>query len=446
MSIPVFKGKSFFNRGQEFLNDPVGFPIEQSKKLGGFFRVPFFFLRMYMITDLEGISYVLQTNQKNYVKSPAYRQLKLALGNGLVTSEGEFWRRQRRMAQPAFYKTQLEGLFKKMTAVAENYCKVLEEKCQKEATLNISKEMMGVTADIVLKTLFSSENPASQSEMYKTMWIAQEHIMYRTSYPILIPLTYINGSRWRFKKAMKLFDTKLFNILEERRKMKEQPHDLLSMLLQARDEETGEGMTNKQLRDEAITMYSAGHETSSNALSWTLYLLAQHPEIIKKVRAEVKSVLGDATPSFDDLRNLQYTRQVIEEGMRLYPPAYIVGRQAKEADEIMGHKIPKKSIFVLSISAVHQDERYWENPKEFNPDRFAPEKVKERPKLAYMPFGAGPRMCIGNHFAMMEMQLLLAMLIRQFDFELVKDHPVEMDPLVTLKPKYGIMLKMRNVK
>lgn len=446
VQIPAFKSKKSWIRGKEFLLDPLNFTVEHAKTLGGFYRVPFYLRKMFVITDLEGVRHVLNTNQKNYKKSPAYNQLKQALGNGLVTSEGEFWRHQRRLAQPVFYKNQMAGLFKTMGETTKRYFDDLEKRIESNGEIDLSKEMMNITADIVLKTLFSSDNPSNQQEMYETMEIAQEYIMSRISSPHLIPFNYINGKHRKFKKALAVFDRNVMNVIKERREDPNPPADLLTMLLMAKDEDTGEGMSDKQLRDEAITLYSAGHETSANALAWTIYELAQKPEIIEKIHEEVETHLGDRLPTFENLRNLQYTKQVIEEGMRLYPPAYAVGRESIEPDEIIGYSVPRKSIIFISIYAIQRDPKYWENPEEFDPSRFEPEKVKERPRLAYLPFGAGPRMCIGNHFAMMEMQLILAIWARKFNFELDLNHPVEENPLVTLKPKYGIKMKLtKNV-
>ncbi|MBI5915213.1 MAG: cytochrome P450, partial [Bacteroidetes bacterium] len=248
----------------------------------------------------------------------------------------------------------------------------------------------------------------------------------------------------RFKKDMAWFDGYIYELIEARRHDPNPPNDLLTMLLAARDEDTGEAMSDRALRDEAVTLFAAGHETSATALSWTLWLLAQHPDVLQKLRDEVETVLEGRMPAFEDLRKLTYTMQVISEGMRLYPPAFAVGRQPLETDEILGVSIPKRSIMFISIAALHRDPRHWERPHDFYPEHFSPEQEKERPRLAYMPFGAGPRMCIGNHFALMEMQLLLALLVRQFDFELEKNHPVEPEPLVTLKPKHGILMRLKE--
>lgn len=444
-TIPAYKSKKSFIRGKEFLTDPLNFTVEQSRILGGIFRIPFYYRKMFILTDLEAIQHVLNVNQKNYKKSPAYAQLKQALGNGLITSEGKFWRHQRRLIQPVFYKNQMEGLFKTMGKVAKNYFERLETQIELNEDVDLSKEMMTITADMVLKTLFNSDNPSNQKEMYETMEIAQEYIMNRITSPHLIPFNYINGKHRKFKRTMKLFDNNVLELIKERRNDPNPPADLLTMLLMAKDEDTGEGMTDQQLRDEAITIYSAGHETSANALAWTLYLLVDKPKIVEKIRAEVNINLGDKLPTFEDLRNLKYTKQVIEEGMRLYPPAYAIGRESIKADKILGYPIPRKSILFISIYAVHRNPEIWKNPEKFAPSRFEPEKVKARPRLSYMPFGAGPRMCIGNHFAMMEMQLILAMWVKKFNFKLDETHPVKPNPLVTLKPKYGIKMKVSKI-
>jgi len=442
--IPTYKSTHWTGQAFELVQNSLDFTAEQIPVMGNFFKTKFFFRTVFITTNLEVIRHVLQVKHKNYVKSPAYKQLKLALGEGLVTSEGDFWRRQRRMAQPAFYKTQLNELFNRMTKIAEDFCDDLEEKKEQKGSFDIAPEMMKVTSDIVLKALFSSSQDRDQQEMADQMTFLQEHIMHRTIKPFLIPFGYLNGKEKRFRKAMEDFDETLYEMIDERLNSENPPVDLLTMLVQAKDEETGKGMTNKQLRDEAITMYAAGHETSANALNWILYRLSKEPEVVAKMRKEIKQVLGNRTPTFQDLMQLQYIRQVIEEGMRLYPPAYSVGREAAKEDEILGCKIPKGSILLISMYALHRDPTFYPDPEKFIPERFAPEEVKKRPRLSYMPFGAGPRMCIGNHFAMMELQLILTLLIRRFDFILDESHPVEKQALITMKPKNGIWMWLKN--
>jgi cytochrome P450 len=453
-NIPVLKGKNPLLPGAGFLRNPFDFTIKQTQLIGDFFMMPFLTRKIFIITNHDVVAHILQKNQKNYVKSPAYHQLRLALGTGLVTSEGEFWRKQRRLVQPAFYKTQLEDLFRGMTVVAGKYMNELEEKAAGNEPLDMAKEMMAATARIVLKTLFSTENTADINEMYRVMMDSQDYLTYRTVKPYMIPFTHINGMHRKFKKDIGWFNGYIYNLIAERRNDPNPPNDLLSMLLSSIDEETGETMSDKAVRDEAVTLFAAGHETSATMLSWALWLLSQHPDVVQKMRDEIDVVLACPTgagptgagpmPGFEDLRKLTYTTQVIQEVMRLYPPGFAIGRQPIKADEILGVKIPTNGIMFISIAAMHRDSRYWECPMDFYPEHFEPEREKARPKLAYMPFGAGPRMCIGNHFALMEMQLLLALLVRQFDFEVVEGHPVEPEPLITLKPKYGILMRVRK--
>ncbi|MEM9886013.1 MAG: cytochrome P450 [Bacteroidota bacterium] len=440
--IPYYEGKGFLGLPKDFAKNVAQFAHEQEVTLGDFYRIRFLLFPIYIVFRPSVIQHILQTNAKNYRKSPAYNQLKLALGNGLVTSEGAFWKRQRKMAQPAFYKTRLEQLFVEMTDVVDHYVQHLERQIAVEAVVNISRAMVQVTSDIVMRTLFSSRNNANQDQMYQMMSEIQEYVTFRVHHPFQIPLQYLNGRHQKFKKQRSDFSVSVFQLIEERRAMKERPSDLLSLLLEAEDVETGERMTDQELRDEVITLFSAGHETSANAMAWTLDLLAQHPTVINKLRAEEKSVLDGRTPSFSDLRQLRYHQQVIEEGMRLYPPAHAIGRQAIAEDEIGGVLVPKKSAFFISVYALHRSPRYWEAPEAFRPERFETEKVKKRQKFTYLPFGGGQRMCIGNHFAMMEMQLLLAKLVRHFDFERLSNETVPFQPLITLKPKEDIRLRV----
>ncbi len=441
--LPVFRQKKQLIPGAAFVADPFSFTIRQAPRMGRFYRVPFIFRKLFVTSDPDVFSHVLQKNQKNYVKSVAYRHLRMALGNGLVTSEGDYWRKQRRLVQPVFYKAALENLFLRMVTVADRFITELEQKAYAGQPLELTREMMAVTADITLQTLFSSENSADISEMYRIMADTQDYIIFRTARPHLTPLVFLNGRHRRFLRDIRWFDQYIYGMIEDRKKMEAPPADLLTLLTQQVDADTGERMTDKQLRDEAITLYAAGHETSSTALSWTLYLLAKHPEAFLRVRAEADAAFGNEPPAFAALRLLPYTQQVLQESMRLYPPAFALGRQPVADDLILGHPVPAGSIVFLSIAALHRDPAFWEKPDDFFPDHFDPAIEKERNRMAYLPFGAGPRMCVGNHFAMMEMQLLLALIVRRFDLELDPLHPVVPEPLITLKPKYGIRMSFR---
>lgn len=216
------------------------------------------------------------------------------------------------------------------------------------------------------------------------------------------------------------------------------------MLLETRYEDTGEGMTDQQLLEESLILFVAGHETSANALAWTWYILCQHPEVVEKIRAEIKTVLGDQTPTFETITQLEYLHQVIQESMRLYPPAWITDRIPIEDDECEGHFLPKDKIVGIYIYGVHHSPLYWPDPEKFDPARFTKEEIKNRPAYAYLPFGGGPRFCIGSNFAMMEMQLILSRMIQRFDIELVPDQMIELSPLITLRPKNGIHVQVKQ--
>ncbi|MDP3767798.1 MAG: cytochrome P450, partial [Dehalococcoidia bacterium] len=244
----------------------------------------------------------------------------------------------------------------------------------------------------------------------------------------------------RFRRAMRTLDDIVYGMIEARRNNGADKDDLLSMLLEARDEETGEGMSDKQLRDEVFTMFTAGHETTAAALAWTWYLLSQHPEAEGRLHNELGSVLSGRTPGLDDLQRLPYTRMVIEETLRLYPPVWSIGRMALREDTVLGYRIPAKGQVLLSSYVTHRHPEFWDEPERFDPERFAPERAASRPRYAYFPFGGGPRQCIGNEFAMMEAQLALATLAQRYRLRLVPGQVVEPEPAVTLRPRHGVMV------
>ncbi len=435
--IPVAGKWYHWQAGLSFLIDPISFTTRHQYTLGPFYRVVVPLRRLLVTTSPEVIRHVLQTDHRKYIKSPAYRQLKLALGNGLVTSEGDFWFKQRRLMQPAFYKRSLQGIYDRMQEVCLDYCEGLAERLQTQP-VDIAREMMDVTSDVVLKALFSVSDRQDKDRLYRQMMDTQDYLMDRTVHPFLIPWYHLSGRHRRFLLDRSDFDNMVYRFIDEHQTAAYPPDDFLTMLLQVCDADTGEVMSPRQIKDEAITMFAAGHETSSTALTWTLYLLSQHPHILARLRAEVDAVIGAGAPTYEELPRLAYTRQVLQEAMRLYPPAYAVGRQAAEDDEIAGIGVPRGTIVFIAIYAIHHYEPYWPEPEKFDPDRFEPGKAKERPPMSYLPFGTGPRMCIGEHFAMMEMQLLLSLLVQRFDFELTGNAPVEMQPMVTLKPKGGM--------
>lgn len=440
-TFPEHHGHWFFKSTFEFVNGPLEFASKNFKAYGDTFYGVFPTGKAMMSCNPDLIRHILQINQKNYRKDRAYDDLAMLLGKGLVTSRGDFWRTQRRIAQPAFYKKSLDELFINMRELVENYVEGLVD--QKGETLDMNKEMMAVTAQVAMKTLFSEELEGNIKEVYDCISVAQKYVASRTFNPLSIPISYINGRHRKFKKKKSSLDRILNEIIEKRKGSGQRESDFLQMLMDARYEDTGEPMSQQQLLDELITIFSAGHETSANGLAWTLYLLSQHPEILERLRGELEEVLGERSVELADLKKMPYLKQVIEEGMRLYPPVWSVGREAIEDDEWNGHKIRKGTIFGLYFYHLHRHPDLWEEPEKFDPERFAEAAAKARPNSHYIPFGAGPRMCIGNYFAMMEMQVILATLLRKVDFKLIPDQDIALEPLVTLRSKHGIFMQIQ---
>ena len=401
--------------------------------------------RIIYTADPGLIKYILQKNQKNFGKSRLQTKvLSRFAGKGLLTVEGDYWRQQRRLIQPGFHKEKLSGLVNIMLSVIDEQLDLLEAKFEKKSVIDISEEMMEMAFQIVAKSLFSTHTEAQDlKDLSDNITDIQRFVIKQVRQPFKIPWYYLSG---QFRTADKTaVHTKkiLQEFIDFRRREAGEHHDLLDMLLSARYEDTGEGMTDTQLVDESLIFFSAGHETSANALAWTWYLLAQHPEVITKIKAEINEVLGDRNPSFMDLPRLSYTMQVVQESLRLYPPAWIMDRIALENDEYEGMKIPKGTMIFPFIYGVHRLPELWDNPDDFNPDRFEKKKMKERAAFSYLPFGGGPRMCIGVNFAYMEMQLVLIQTLRRMSFELVDKEDVIPQPLITLRAAGGI--KMRKI-
>ena len=427
----------FLKAALPFRADPTGFMVEKMREFGDIFLLPVPFYDIICIQSPDYAKHILVTQNRKYKKDIATRKLKIALGNGLLTSEGEFWRRQRRIAQPAFHRERLASM---ADVMVQSCLKMLDKWEKLESPFDLSKEMMILTSDIAAKALFGI-GIENNSEIGKALLIGMRHITYNMRHPINLPLWVPIHRNRKFNNAMSVLNGSIHNMIEQRREAPGRDQDLLAMLMEAEDEETGERMTNQQLRDECITLFSAGHETSANALTWTLYLLSQHHDIRKRLQQEVDTVLAGRIPQFSDLPKLNYTLKVIQESMRLYPPAWVIGREALEADSIDGYPIKKGDQVMLTIFALHRQEAFWPNPERFDPERFTKEAIKSRQKHAYLPFGGGPRFCIGNNFALMEMQLILPMILQRYQLDLVPDHKVEVEPLITLRPKYGMMME-----
>lgn len=420
----------------KFRRDPAGYLTSLARKYGDFVRLNFGNRQIYLLNDPAEIQSILVTNNKLFKKSRGLQVAKRFLGEGLLTNEGDFHRRQRRLVQPAFHQQRLIGY---ANVMADHSLRFAAE-WRDGARVDMAQEMMRLTLSVVAKTLFDADVGGEATEIREAI----TDIMHLFSSTITMPFAELVEKilvkrRRRFQQAVSRLDSVIYRIIEQRRSSGVDRGDLLSMLLMARDEEDGSGgMTDLQVRDEAMTLFLAGHETTANALTWTWYLLSKNPEVEKKLHEEIDSVLGDRLPGFHDARNLPYTEKVLSESMRLYPPAWTLGRESLAEYNVKGYVLPPGSIILMSQFITHRDERYYPDPEKFDPERWNKDQAAARPKFSYFPFGGGPRVCIGEPFAWMEGTVLLASLARRWRARLEPNHRVELEPLITLRPKNGM--------
>lgn len=423
--------------------DPLEFIKTNREKYGDIFRISLPIGNLVVVTTPAYAQHVLQEKNRNYQKSFAYDILKIFLGNGLLTSEGDFWRKQRRLAQPAFHRERLAEIVQTMSELSGEMAEEWEQIKKEGKPFDITIQMNRITLDIVSKALFGADVRSDLELVRNAITVANEFAIARIRYLTKrIPLWIPTKENREFKKAGDALDSLLYSIIDNRMANPIERHDLLAMLMEAKDEDTGEGMSHRQLRDEAMTLFIAGHETSALALSWAWYLLATHPEVMAKLKEELKEVLNGRLPGFADIPRLTYTRQIVDETLRLFPPAYIIGRRPIDKDDLGGYIIDKNTNVLVAVYDIHRNPELWDEPDKFKPERFAPENIKKIPKYAYFPFGGGPRLCIGNNFALMEMQIVLATLAQRFDFTLLSPQKPEFDPLITLRSKTSIMMQL----
>ena len=441
---PGPRGLPWFGSVFPAWRDPLGFFMETRRAHGDVVRLKFGPYVYYLVSDPSVVKHVLVDNPKGYTKSRNYVGLKITLGEGLLTSEGDHWRKQRKLAQPAFHRDKLAAFADQMSMATRDMLTRWNAESRGDQPFDLHVEMMRLTFRIVGLTLFSADVDGDAKEVGAALDVAMHWANQYAEAMFPIPPSVPTPANLRFKKAKKTIDDVVFRLIAERRAQAavsgEFGSDLLGMLMAATEDsaEARTGMSDEELRDEIITMILAGHETTANLLSWTFHLLARHPEIEVRVREEVVRVLGDRDPVLEDMKSLTYTRMVIEEGLRLYPPAWVFERQAIAEDTLGGYAVEKGAIIGICPYVIHRHPDHWESPEVFDPERFLPERSAGRARYAYIPFGGGPRTCVGNHFAMMEAQILLAMIVREQRLDLVPGHPAELDPVITLRPKNGI--------
>jgi cytochrome P450 len=420
--------------------DPLTVFTRWAREYGDIFYYRAGWIHVYFVNRPDLVDFVLVRNNSNLHKDKVVQNSRWFFGNGLLTSEGDDWKRQRRLTQPAFHREKVASYTGLMTSYAEQMLALWED----GAVLDVHHEMMNLTLRIAVRTLFGVEadevtdvSAALNTMMRNTAGIR----LLLPPFARKLPLPGMAGVR----KAVKQLNDTVYGIIEARRRSKQDSGDLLSLLLAVRDED-GSAMSDTQVRDEVLTFLLAGHETTALALSWTWYLLSQNPDARQKLRTEIQNVLGSRPPTLADIPALVYTDRVIKESMRLYPPAWSLAREVVNEFEIAGYRVPVGANVVMSQWLLQRDPRFFHDPVRFDPDRWGTEACQKLPRFAYFPFGGGPRQCIGAGFAMMEAVLLLATIAARFDLELIDDQPVVPVPSFTLRPKNGIQMKLTQVQ
>ena len=427
--------------------DPLGFLCDGLRQYGDVFRFQIGPLVLHLLAHPDHVKHVLLDHAKNYPRSWHYDRVRVVVGAGLVTTEGAAWRRLRRMAQPSFHAQRVAALAGVMTEATDAMRSRWQVYARSGEPLDVAEEFVALTLRIVGRALLGIDLGGEADQIGPAMTTALAYLEYRLANLLVLPLSVPTPRNRRARHALAALDAIVFAIIARRRSAPEadgDSGDLLAMLLATEDEETGSVLTDRELRDQVLTFIGAGHETTAVALAWTVYLLSQHPEAARRLRGEVAEVLGNRTPVAGDLPRLAYTRQVIEESLRLYPPVYALIRDVKANDEIGGFSIPARSMVILSPYVTHHHPGIWPDPERFDPDRFAPERCAGRPRFAWYPFLGGPHQCIGQEFALMEITLVVAMLVQSFRFRPAPGFHVEPQPLLSLRPRGGLSLILQS--
>lgn len=426
-------------------NDPLELIIEAAQEHGGLARLDLGVKVAYLVTGPTCIKHVLQDKYRNYIRGKSVSAGRLLLGNGLALSDGAFWLRQRRLMQPAFHRRRLEQLVAVVTETVAAKVEAWRMHASSDQPLDIASEMNRLTLTVIIKAMFSTDMTDKLDVMEKAFDVGQEFLNTRRSHRISLPKWFPSPAQRRFDRAKKTLDDIIYELLDQRRSNPGDKGDLLSMLLAARDEETGEGMSDLELRDEIMTTFFAGHETTTSVLTWIWYLLDQHPEVDARMRAEIDEVLDGKQPTFEDLAKLTYTEMVFHEAMRLYTPVWMHSREAVEADVIDGYPIPAGQLLLISPYVTHHDPRWWPDPWKFDPERFTPEAKARQPNYTYIPFGGGPHLCIGNNFSIMESKIILVLASQAFRLRLTPNYKVEVTAGVTTRPRGGLPMTLHSV-
>ncbi len=398
---------------------------------------------IYIFSRPEHVQHVLQDNHKNYRKAVTYDALRPALGNGLLTSEGDLWLRERRLVAPMFHRRRIANFVGIMTRYTTELMDRWEDVADTDETIDVAADMAQLTLSIAGQVLFSRDIGKEASEIGESLVTLFHDVNQRITSLVSIPLAVPTPHNRKVNEALRALEKIVFGMIDERRGREDDYDDLLSMLMQARYEGSDEALSDRQIRDEVMTFMLAGHETTSNLLAWTLLLLSEHPVVRRRLEAAVDDELPEELDAAA-LGQAGFLEMVLDEALRLYPPAWTIERTPYEDDEIGGYVVPAGSVVVTAPYFVHHNPRVWDNPEGFDPERMAPQKKHGYHRFAHFPFGGGPRMCVGADFAMLEAKIALAMITRRFRLDLLPHHPIVKDATVTLRPGEGIRMTVHR--
>lgn len=421
----------------------LGFLDGVVKTYGDFVPMRMFMSTAYLLNHPKHIEHVLQTNYRNYRKTKMMDKFKPILGEGLFISEDELWTRQRKLVQPSFHRQRVEAMGTTMISVIQDHVRMWDGFAATGEEVNLSLDMSYLALEVALRTMFGNSLPRDEANAISEALHVANEITAKRLWEMTRLSEFLPTRETRaYNNAAQTLDRIVTRIINERRKSDVRQDDLLGVLIDARDADTDEAMSDKQLRDEVLTLLLSGHETTAVALSWAFLLLAQNPAVLERLRDEADTVLAGRDPVSEDVRSLEYTKRVVQEVARLKPPIWWVARTAISDDNIAGEHIKAGTTVLISQYLIHRNPSVWEDPERFDPTRFEPEQSVRRSKFAYLPFGAGPRVCVASAFATMEMQFLLAMMLRRFDVTITSDLEPELSNLITLRPKYDITAKV----
>lgn len=437
--VPVTTGLPLFGNMLD-MREPIAFLRQAAQTHGGLVRLRLGKEGILLVSDPAYVKHILQDNYHNYIRGRSVEAARLLLGNGLALTDGDSWLQRRRLMQPAFHRRRLEGLVATMASTVQEVVERWQPLVQPGQPLDVAAEMMELTLTVIVKTMFSLDDGETIKRLAEAFNVGQAFIFNRAYSLLPLPLWLPTGENGRFHTALTTLDNIIYGLIAQRRAHPTDQPDLLTMLLEARDAETGAGMSDQELRDEIMTLFFAGHETTATALAWALHVLQTNEAVRRCFLDEIEQV---ALPA--DLTQLSYTDRLLQETMRLYTPIWILSREAVADDEIDGYHIPAGTNLLISPYVTHHDPALWPNPDQFDPDRFLPEQVSQRHRFAYYPFGGGPHLCIGQTFAMMEAKMVLATIFQSYQLTPLPNHPIDHKAEVTLRPKYGIMTTLQNV-